>query len=129
MNRTRETARNIAFELFGQGYRKPHALSSMPMGAGPVDSTQQQLEADIETTREEIARLKQRLTSSFGHASDFVSTGDDLRHATDTLARLEAELKTLKLESRDEVWWRSSRRSAGKGPSSLRRSEQGFRYR
>jgi hypothetical protein len=94
-----------------------------------VDIAQQQLEAEIASTRDEIARLKRRLTSSFGHASDFVSTGDDLRHATDTLARLEAELKTLKLESRDEVWWRSSRRSANKGPSSLRRSEQMFRQR
>jgi hypothetical protein len=93
-----------------------------------VDIAQQQLETDIASTREEIARLKQRLTSSFGHASEFVSTGDELRHATDTLARLEAELKTLKLESRDEVWWRSSRRSASKGTTSLRRSEQ-FRAR
>jgi hypothetical protein len=94
-----------------------------------VDVAQHQLETEIASTREEIARLKDRLTGSFERPSEFVSVGEDLRHATDTLARLEAELKTLQLESRDEVWWRSSRRRPGKGSTSLRRSEAAFRHR
>ena len=93
-----------------------------------MDVAQHQLEIEIIATREEIARLKQRLTGSFERPSEFVALGEALRLSTDTLGRLEAELKTLKLESRDEVWWRSSRRGPGKGSTSLRRSEQ-FRAR
>jgi hypothetical protein len=93
-----------------------------------VDVAQHQLEIEIIGTREEIARLKQRLTGSFERPSEFVAVGDALRLATDALSRLEAELKTLKLESRDEVWWRSSRARTAKGATSLRRSEQ-FRAR
>jgi hypothetical protein len=56
-----------------------------------------------------------------------VAVGEDLRHAADTLVRLEGRAETLQLESRpDEVWWRST---PGKGPSSLRRSEAAFRHR
>ena len=93
-----------------------------------MDVAQHQLEIEIISTRDEIARLKQRLTGTFERPSEFVAIGDALRLATEMLTRLEAELKTLKLEARDEVWWRSSRQGPGKGPTSLRRSEQ-FRSR
>ena len=73
----------------------------------------QKLESDIEVTRAEIARLKEALVAAFGTPADFVALGDALRHASSELARLEAERKDLMLESREEVWWRSSRRGSG----------------
>ncbi len=93
-----------------------------------MDVAHNQLEAEIESTRVEIARLKQRLATGIERQSEFVAVGDALRVATDSLTRLEADLKTLKLESRDEVWWRSSGRAPSSGSTSLRRSEQ-FRQR
>lgn len=93
-----------------------------------MDVAPHQLEAEIVSTRDEIARLKQRLTCSFERPSEFVAIGDALRVSSEMLARLEAELKTQRLASRDEVWWRSSHARAAKGATSLRRSEQ-FRSR
>jgi hypothetical protein len=93
-----------------------------------VDVAQHQLEIEIISTRDEIARLKHRLTGTFERPSEFVAVGDALRVATGMLGRLETELKMLKLEGRDEMWWRSSGRAPGRGPTSLRRSEQ-FRSR
>lgn len=93
-----------------------------------MDIALHQLETEIASTRDEIARLKQRLAGSLERASEFIAVGDALRLATEMLVRLEAELNTLRLESRDEVWWRSSRARPGKGATSLRRSEQ-FRAR
>ena len=93
-----------------------------------MNAAQHQLESEIASTREEIVRLKQRLSGSFQRPSEFVAVGDALRLATDTLGRLEVKLKMMKLESREEVWWRASAAKDAKGAVALPRSEQ-FRAR
>jgi hypothetical protein len=75
-------------------------------------AAQLRLQADIALLRQEIARLKHRLKHSFDEPDGFVAIGEDLRHATERLRLMEAELKTRKLETREEVWWSSSRKSA-----------------
>lgn len=78
--------------------------------------------------RGEIARLKAQLAGAFGHPAEFAALGDALRVQTAALARLETELKTAKLEARDEVWWRgSARRGNGKRialPKSVRANDR-----
>jgi hypothetical protein len=59
--------------------------------------------------RDEIVQLKARLKLSFDEPGGFVAIGEELRQATERLRLMEAELKTRKLEAREEVWWSSSR--------------------
>jgi hypothetical protein len=63
------------------------------------------LEAEIALVRQEIAQLKDRLRRSFEEPGGFVAIGEELRQATERLRLMEAELKTRKLEAREEVWW------------------------
>ena len=93
-----------------------------------MDAAQQQLEAEIVIMRADIARLKQQLTLCFEDPSAFVTSGDELRRATDRLVQAEAELKSLKLDAREEVWWTSSRRKAS-GATPLPRSLAVYRAR
>jgi hypothetical protein len=83
-------------------------------------AAQLRLQADIALARQEIARLKARLKHSFEEPGDFAAIAEELRHATERLRLMEAELKTRKLEAREEVWWSSSRPSAA-GAATLAR--------
>jgi hypothetical protein len=86
-------------------------------------TAQVRLEADVAGARAAIAALKQRLVHSFDEPGGFVAIGDELRQATERLRLLEAELKTRKLEGRQEVWWTSSRR-VSTGAAKLARSSR-----
>jgi len=79
------------------------------------------LESEIALVRQEIAGLKARLKLSFEEPGGFVAVGEELRHATERLRLMEAELKTRKLDAREEVWWSSSRPAAA-GAAALPRS-------
>jgi len=83
------------------------------------------LEGEVATVRHEIAQLKARLKLSFEEPGGFVAIGEELRRATERLRLLEAELKTRKLEAREEVWWSSSHPSAA-GVAALPRSSVRF---
>lgn len=89
---------------------------------------QAQLETEIVVVRHSIARLKARLVHSFEEPSSFSAASDELRQATERLRLIEAELKTRKLETREEVWWCSSKPSLG-GATKLSRSAPRFRER
>jgi hypothetical protein len=86
------------------------------------------LESEIALVRQEIARLKARLKLSFEEPGGFVAIGDELRHATERLRLMEAELKTRKLDAREEVWWSSSRPVAA-GAATLPRSANRYSER
>ncbi len=75
-------------------------------------SRQRQLEAEIALVRQEIAQLKHQLKHSFDQPGGFVAIGEELRQATERLRLMEAELKTRKLEAREEVWWCSHKAPA-----------------
>ena len=87
------------------------------------EPAQARLEAEIAALRAGIATLKRRLVHSFDEPGGFVAIGDELRQATERLRLLEAELKTRKLEARQEVWWTSGRR-ASTGPAKLARTSR-----
>lgn len=91
-------------------------------------SPEAQLETEIALSRHVIARLKLRLKHCFEEPASFTAIGEELRQATERLRLIEAELKTRKLEARQEVWWSSGRASSG-AAAKLPRSAPRFRDR
>jgi hypothetical protein len=89
----------------------------------------QQLETDIATTRADIARLKQQIPRLFVDPTAFATVGDELRHASDKLTRLEADLAALRLDARDDAWLHAQAGTGSGASSPLRRSAASFRKR
>lgn len=85
-------------------------------------SRQRELEVEIAFVRQDIAQLKHRLKHSFDQPGAFVAIGE-LRQATEWLRLMEAELKTRKLETREEVWW-CSRKAPATGPAKLTKTSR-----
>jgi hypothetical protein len=94
-----------------------------------MHAAQEQLESEIAATRAEIARLKQQLMTLFEDPGGFALIGDELRTASDRLMRLEADLKNLKLEAREDVWCQTEPLPSVKAANSMRRSSAILRER